>query len=220
MGTLRALVTIPRDNGLSRDAVANTFHFGFIGALVGTEGAEVHDLLLNFYNANGSTAGSNIAQYLSGGLNAPTSRLKVYDLADAEPRVPLYDNTLAITANASTNHLPSEVAVCLSFKALPESGVPARRQRGRVYIGPLSQGAMASGTSNDARPLSQFQSALLDAGVRLRDKVAIAGGGTLDWVVASHVGGLNTYPVNSVWVDDAFDTQRRRGLLATTRITG
>jgi len=217
---LKAQVTIPRRSNVPADACVNTFGFRVTGDVNSTELDTIADALLDFYNGTGAVSGQKISDYLSGGLNASVSRLKIYDMADAEPRPPVYDETLAINNNASTNHLPGEVALCLSFKAENEAGVPPARRRGRVYIGPLSQGAIGSAGNYDLRPLTQFQQSLVDAGARLVTDMPDGTANEVRWCVVSNTPTIGAFDVVQCWADNAFDTQRRRGVAATSRILG
>jgi hypothetical protein len=220
MTILRAQVTIPRRSNVHADACVNTFGFNVSGAVNSTELDSIAAAMLDFYNGTGAVSGQKISDYLSGGLNASVSRLKVYDLADAEPRPPVYDEVLAINNNASTNHLPGEVALCLSFKADPEAGVPPARRRGRVYIGPLSQGAIGSAGNYDLRPLTNFQQAIVDAGARLVTDLPDGTANEVRWCVISNTPSVGAFTITQCWADNAFDTQRRRGVAATSRILG
>lgn len=220
MGIMTVQISIPRDTALPADAVVNTFHFSTVGEATHDHAVDAHGALQNFYNGAGSTSGSKISAYLAGYLNAPNARLKAYNLADAEPRAPIFDEVFAIDNNASTNHLPGEVALCLSYRTDPVSGVPAARLRGRVFIGPFSQGAIGTGDSSDSRPLLALREAMRDAGVRLADGPFAVSSAGVTWAVFSQVPDPIARPVTNVFVDDAWDTQRRRGAKAVGRLIG
>jgi hypothetical protein len=73
------------------------------------------------------------------------------------------------------------------------------------------------------RPTGAIRTALLELATRLGD----VGGGDIDWCVYSPTQfaisgslGPSFEPVKHVWVDDAWDTQRSRGLEPTMRSAG
>jgi len=136
---------------------------------------------------------------------------KIYDRADPKPRAPLFMGLWAFTLAPTGNPLPTESALCLSFQGPLLSGVPQARRRGRVYLGPFNV------TSLDlvGRPTVAIRNALRNAGEVMR--VASAAAGTYKWAVFSSVTGTPTTVTNG-WVDDEFDTQRRRGRKPTTRV--
>jgi hypothetical protein len=146
-------------------------------------------------------------------MNGPGSRLKQYDLADPKPRIPHSDTPIVLT-NVDSGMLPAEVAVCLSYQAAPESGVPQARKRGRIYFGPITDGRDQVEASVDDRPNTGLTTALREAAVRLIGFNT----GTLYWCVYSSLSGPSG-PVIGGWTDNAFDTQRRRGAKATVRNT-
>ena len=83
----------------------------------------------------------------------------------------------------------------------PEQSVP--RRRGRIYLGPIA-GTLA-GTD---RPGATIIDAVLDLGEGIA-QVGMANNTT--WVMRSQLD--NSYhKIESIWCDDAWDTQRRRGL--------
>lgn len=127
----------------------------------------------------------------------------LYDMASPLPRPAVAQSSQSI--GGVNPDAPREVAVCLSF--FSDRNIP--RQRGRLYVGPWGQNAMA------LRP---------DAGLRgivgaLAGGLAGIGGLDVDWSVWSPTDGV-ARPVSDWWVDDEYDTIRSRGLEGTTRLTG
>jgi hypothetical protein len=84
-----------------------------------------------------------------------------------------------------------------------------------VYIGPLGVTVnAANATDVAARPTTASKNTILQ-GIR-KLNTAVNGAINLTWVVYSRK--LNAFAaVHDMWVDDAFDTQRRRGEAPTTR---
>lgn len=153
---------------------------------------------------------STLTTYLSNLLLQSGHEFKIYDMEDPEPRAPVSEGTWALSANPTAAPLPPEVALCLSFQAPKLSGFPQSRRRGRVYIGPLSVNALDS----SGRPSSAFVTALSGVG----DGIIVASGATSwNWAVHSSFSETTGLPVDNGWVDNEFDTQRRRGREWTSR---
>lgn len=132
--------------------------------------------------------------------------VKAYDAQGTPPVFP------AAEARVNEGQFPAsvfnrEVALCLSFYA----GVNRPRHRGRLYV-PAFLVGIAAGSP---RP---------DSGSRTRVAGLVPvltglGGTDVDWVVYSRRDD-QPRSVSNWWVDDAWDVQRRRGLLPTTRTEG
>lgn len=207
---------------LAEDRYVNTFHLTTTGDPAPADFAGWVLALQEFYgDANGIRS---LGQYLSDAAASIGRTIKVYDLADAKPRAPIFEFTDPLTSfssNPETNY-PSEVAVCLSYQASKVSGVPMARRRGRIYIGPL---CVKAGTNDTVgfqdRPSIGFQQAILDAAEDLA--VAFAANNAL-WSVYSRADDPGDtgdtaafHPIIQFSVDNAFDTQRRRGCAPTLR---
>lgn len=133
-------------------------------------------------------------------------RAVVYDVQGAKPNYPKYQETrFPDVAKASPSN--RDVALCLT--GFHDNNRP--RFRGRLYIPMCLTGVTPTGSN--ASPTA-------------RDKVAALvpiltglGGVDVDWGVWSTVD--NAFRSYTDWyVDDAWDTQRRRGKRATARTAG
>lgn len=195
-------------SGLPEDRIVNVFHFQAAEAYSSASFA-ARDQVRDFYTGANTTF--SVGAYLSCYLSR-AAKIVTYDLAEPPPRVP---TELAFTLPDATslNGLPEEVAVCLSMRgAIPPAAGP--RRRGRVYIGPLNQSAYdTAATIRPARPIASFITDLTVAATRLQ----AAGIGGVLWCIRSERPVENFVPVSGGWVDNAFDTQRRRGPDATER---
>lgn len=218
-GAVRAQVVLAGQSGLARDAVVNTFHFNKTGAgaLAQADFDELYDDLIEFYTVT-TTGNSPISEYVGKSVSrgADTCAIKFYDLGTAPPRVP-YTRTFSFPSFAGSDgdSLPREVAICLSMKALTK---PGPRGRGRIYFGPLRKNTVADGPGFAPMPINALQESLVASALRLRDAVGAAG---LPWQVYSRRDTVqHMHTVTSFWVDNEFDTQRRRGLRSTNRVTG
>jgi len=106
---------------------------------------------------------------------------------------------------------PTEVALCLSYSAV-DAAAGAPRFRGRIYL-PFSA-ATARPTLDQVQGLLAFGQNLASAG----------NAGNTTWKMRSRLGtgtAANPVPVfrkiESISVDNEWDTQRRRGMRATSR---
>jgi hypothetical protein len=215
MGWARAQMAWLRDTGLTEDVITNTWYFqGDADAAIDSGTAqEIADALSLFYlSIDGS-----LASVLSG-----TFDIKVYDMADDEPRAPVLTDSYVATPGGSS--LPAELAVCMSFRGANTSGVNMRRRRGRLYLGPLTSTAMANPPTNDVQVSTTFISAVDTAYAALAAALPSVGSTGFNHMVYSPTeraagGSLNDAfeVVTQVHVDNAFDIQRRRGGAATTR---
>src|SRR6185436_8786686 len=129
-----AQVEFDHVSGLPEDKSVNTFHFSNPSGAIGSGHAgEITDRIAAAYNQ--ATAGLKILDILGGQLSGQW-RIKVYDLGDTEPRVPKINEAQTAFTPSGTS-LPAEVAICVSYQALPQSGNPQASRRGRVFLGPL-----------------------------------------------------------------------------------
>lgn len=201
MPDLLTQVTLKTADDLSANFVTNSWSF----ATESSNYADLHDDLWTQYDLFRGRLSKSLAQNLH--------EINSYDRSDPTPRAPVlttfHNFTSAITGNSS----PSEVAMCLSFQGEKVSGTSQARRRGRIYLGPLA----ADGVASDGRPSSTLTTAVRTFGVNL-----LAGSGpspaTYLWTVWSTVDD-GPVTVDNGWVDNAFDTQRRRGIQPTTRST-
>lgn len=206
MALLRAQVRLQRVSLTPEDVTVNTWHFNSEGASITTSMTDITTNLNNFYQAADN--------YLSPVVATTGHTVTYYALSDPIPRAPLRTDTLA-AISPGTTALPDEVAMCVSFKATAASGEPPARKKGRIFIGPLNTTA-AGTTTNGNRPSAACISALQGAGsVLLAASIAAT---TWEWQVYSRVDDAG-HPVVAGWVDNAFDTQRRRGVAPTSRST-
>lgn len=210
MATHRALITMPAVSGINEDAVTNTLHFlpdpgGVAAALAALDTA-----IVDFYNNSGSGVGALLNNQVSRVANACTIRW--YALDDPPPRVPVRLTTFTMKAAGSGGALPGECSVVLSFQAVKVSGVNQARRRGRIYLGPLTD-AVSTVTGGIARPSVTIRGNIATRAAALK---AAAVAANSPWSIWSEVNGAPS-SVADGWVDDTFDTQRRRGVRATTR---
>lgn len=200
---IKALVTLKMDSGIPKDYAVNTFHFRQDTSGLGTLEEIADDLVAAYqlfrpsYPAAVETAGHTI---------------KMYTMEDPEPRAPTLSETWDFSVAPTGNSLPQEVALCVSFQGARVSGQSQKRRRGRVYLGPLAEGAQET----NGRPTT----VTINRGVSFGDYLFEASDTSLTykWCVYSTVDE-DLVEITDGWVDNAFDIQRRRGLAPTARTT-
>lgn len=215
MGLYRAQIIIPYDSGLPEDVMTNTLYFATGGAIeeIADAAAAITPLIQDFYDKIYETANAT-ANY----VNWPATTVRWYDVADPEPRVP-YPVTMAITPGASTlSATPSEVAIVCSFHAEAVPGGNPRRRRGRIYLGGWASSAFAT---NASAPPTVSPDILTDIVVAsetlMTDTLALSEASWCVYSPTNSTSGPLFVPVAGGWADNTPDTQRRRGVDATSR---
>lgn len=206
MAFIRVMFVGHGPSNLPEDRIVNTFHFATAGTY-STDLSTTVGLVESFYNDDAPT--SSIGKYLSPWVQRD-AELRAYDMDEDEPRVP-FVTPITLDSVLSTSGLPEEVAVCLSYHGVTPPAITGRR-RGRIYIGPLNLNCIDMATAAlPSRPNSGFMASLGYAAERL----SVAGTG---WSIRSTIPGESWTLINDGYVDNAFDTQRRRGPRTTDRM--
>lgn len=215
----RVQVSIPLESAVAEDAIVNTFYFDDDDdPVAGPEDTQgwILDKLTAFYQAVDSvmfpdTVGGN-------------ATVRMYDMRDPEPRVAKAEEQIML--NPSINApLPNEVALCMSFQAERVSGQLQRRRRGRVFLGPVAESAVAV-IGSHSRPLASVRNTIATAAEAMATPFLHPGspGLHLNWSIYSRrtdeLGASlddSFHDVKDGWIDDAWDIQRRRGAAPTAR---
>lgn len=198
-------------SGLARDEYVNSIwvHWAATPSPTAEDALQVavqgfYDRLKVFLSPAIRTLGHTSKLYLHGApLNSPPVRSWVWNFSSA-------------TGDPSHQAFPGEVAACLTFHGVPDPAVGEHPQswRGRIYIGPLSATAAGSAISpGSARPDPAFTAAMVASGQTMADDIH-AGAVLARWVVFSRKRN-KAYHVQTIGCDDAWDTQRSRGLRPT-----
>lgn len=213
MTVLRCIVTMPNASSpIPRDAATNTWHFGSTDPVATAPSAQT--ALETFYAA--------IDVYLAGTV-LTTATTKWYDLSDGEPRTPFLEDSFTLTPGSGVS-FPNEVAVCMSYRADLVSGQPPARRRGRIYLGPCDAD-IGSQLNGDMRVQTTARTNIANAAKALAEATISS---SVGWVVFSPTTAgptpwseatldASSWPVTAGWMDNAFDTQRSRGLAADAR---
>lgn len=192
MAIYRALVGMRWTDSVPRDYMSHTVYFD--AATANT--ADLEELATDVKNA------FNAIPFYGAGRGYD---VRIYDMGQAKPRQILAQE-VTTPAGAQAGLGNRDVALCISFFA----GRNLPRSRGRLYLGPF-----VAGTAGMYRPSTGVRD---DAGT-LAPALAAAGGDQFHWGVYSRLDNV-CRTVTDWYVDDEWDTQRRRGLKATARTAG
>lgn len=222
--TVLAVATLHKISGIPDDAVQNTFVFGGLSTPpLNTELDNITTSITAFYN--GTSPNQPIYTYLSSSLStaANANTIAYYLLdghLDGSPHgSPIRTDHWSLGGHSSSEPFPDEVAVVLSYHRNYGTDVefgtgtrPRARDRGRVYIGPLSTSAGTTNlTTGEVFVTTAFITDLTDAAHQLTVFPSAT-----PWVQWSRTKA-DTALVVGGWVDNAFDSQRRRSNQATVR---
>lgn len=227
MANVLAEVVLTHFDGIPADSVVNTFTFATPSVgLVPAELDPIFASLVAFYNV-APAGGNTIASRISAAISRTVSHhIKMYDLTGhldgTAHGSPVFDDVFLLGAHAgAAADLPEEMAICASFRANYGTDVefapgarPRSSDRGRIFLGPLSSDVVTQdGATMRVRVKDLVRSDIRTNMQTLRDAAGHA------WSVWSRKHAV-TAPVTDVWVDDAFDVQRRRGEKAIVRTMG
>lgn len=214
-----AVVHLPARSGITADETQNVWAFTTPGSDEATDLAAIHDRLQTFYRA--------VQGILSPQLGS-APQIKIYDATNAlelSPPADILGAPVAVqdftwSGGFSGTALVEEAAITLSFRGSYGSRVefgpgtrPRAHVRGRIFLGPLNTTPLTVDATTGRT--------LISSGVRTTITTAAAAlrsAGDVTWSVWSRRDKA-FYAVTVGWVDNAFDTQRRRGPAATARTT-
>lgn len=212
MPVARVQVTLERQTGASEDRVVNVFHFNTANLpITVTLATTLATRVIDFYTKNPAPDTNNVFSQLSNLLAATGHQVRVYDLSQPAPRPPVFSTTFSATLSTST--LPAEVACVLSLQAAPVAGISPRRLRGRIYLGPMASSLITG--AGDLRVPPVTMTRLSRAARDLLAGNTVPGGG--NWCVLSELSG--PHDIVGGFVNDAYDTQRRRGVKPTSKVS-
>lgn len=243
----KAVAVLAAVSGLAADEVENTFWFTHPDTEALAHVTAIATAITQFYTNSGATSHSvaeYISPVMSRALGAAI--VKCYTGPDINGVTGSPVLNLPFTLNAADSpfpQLPREVALAMSFHGdlspVPEEGAvaaipssesaidqgapathsghtrPRARRRGRIFLGPLATSALrvTSGTA-EQRPHQTVIDTLATAAGQLHTGTMVTAGEV--WIVGSRRDNIG-YPVTGGWVDDEFDTQRRRQIKPTAR---
>ena len=214
MPTYRAMHWFQGASGQARDRFVSSLYFNTKSALA-PDGPELYGLM------NGVMALFGATITVSGFTNSifspyatvETDHVRVYDMSAPKKSPPIaelsrIENQPALVG--AQRGLPEEVACCLSFEAVPAAGTNQARRRGRIFLGPLAQTALDTTISTaPSRP----NPALIASVFTALSAASVLWSVSWEWMVNSPtIGKYSSASVARAWIDNAWDTQRRRGV--------
>lgn len=176
-------------SGLPEDVYENVLYYDVTTAQNGV--GAVADGIMSAFNLN----------ELHGGING--AEIRAYAMPGGGE--PIFRKDYAYALNGGTG--PGEVAICLSYASVDDWETSTPRRRGRIFVGPL-----VAGLTGGPRPGATLIADIIELGQGLHS----VGGGDASWHIWSPTDGVSA-PIQSISVDNAWDTQRRRGLSPTAR---
>lgn len=198
---------------LPEDRFINTFHFSVIGPGTPEWRAACAEGVEAFYNQTLNAV--TMAEFLSPFIRRQwETRSYDLDLPEGEREPTIQPWTLAA---GPTVGYPEEVAICVTLEGAPPV---TPRRRGRIYIGPLANIPSVYDHENNALPVRPDFVGAASVGQQLVSRAfALAADDTLGWSIRSITPSENFVRIEGGYVDNAFDTQRRRGPDPSARVT-
>lgn len=197
---------------MPKDDIVNTWHFhtSNVAGGISADWENVRDMVRDFYFTAPSGGGNPLINYSSKKVLSGKVTLRMYKLEDPKPRAPFHVEEFTASTMPSSDSLPTELTLCMSYQATKESGKPQARRRGRIYLPPVA----TINNTDSGRPGSGYINAVKAKASEL--KAAADASLWWEWVVWSHVNQDHSL-VDNGWVDNAWDIQRRRGVSPTAR---
>jgi hypothetical protein len=200
MADWKAQVVIKTADNVPENFISNQFAFTQAAGVLDFVNAAI--AIKDFYD--------DILTYLSPDIAQLGHEVKFYDLPGFTPNYPVDTQLWNLSAAPSGTPWPREVSVCLSFQGTKSPGFPQARRRGRIYLGPFDE------TVNDSgRPVAALRTAIGTAAATFKGTVSGLTGSP-EWAIWSASDGASVV-VDNGWIDNSFDTQRRRGVVSTAR---
>lgn len=219
--------------GLSQDTVENVIHLGSPDPLDLNDVTAACAIFRDFYIATATGATQDLGNYIGDSISRGANACSILsyasgDLSGQTPfGSPLDTLNFTMSAAAAGTPLPEEVAIVCSYNAdltnIPVSETnptpppatirPQQRRRGRLYLGPI-QATAGSELDGVLRPGSLVRTDLGLAFKQMAEDINALGDIYLGvWSRADE----EVWQVVGGYVDDAWDSQRRRGVEATLR---
>lgn len=231
------IARFPSETGFNEDTTEITANVGFDAAPSLGDLDECALQFSRFFSIIPATDTDAVGEFFGETVDRAASAASVLvyvtdDLSGASPLgSPVTSLSFTVPASTGGGGMPSEVAVVLSYNAdltnVPVSqfdpGPPAvttrpqARRRGRMYIGPLNDDAGAGDANGLFRVALHFRQVVTEAADEfLLGEIAANTAGF--WGVWSKADA-EVWSVVEGYMDNAWDTQRRRGIEATERTT-
>lgn len=202
---IRSQAVIPYVSGLSEDIITNTMHWlNGVGDL--EDGADyIAARLIDFYDGVYLAAGTADTY-----VNWAGAIVRVFDM-DVPGSSPVERQIPITPVSPASGVLPSECSAVLSYHgAIPVTP----RRRNRIYLGGFANAASFEGTgANPPRLAGTLRTNVIAAAQAMHADNDVA---EVQWMGWSGADGT-MFALAGGWIDDAWDTQRRRGTDASVR---
>lgn len=203
MAVYKFQVSVPVTTTLPRDRFVNVFHMDHVaGAVQPTDLTNMANDIVALWNARFGRSSNEIM-------------VKIYDAAGPPPHPPLKTHIVNAGSVWAGADVPNEVALCVSYAGPNRNN---RRQRGRMYLAPqLKAGSpvFTWGQLPDTNTLNWAADWYRKSNESFPDL------GGVDWKFGVWSPAAQSFTqTTQYWVDNEWDTQRRRGRKATTRVSG
>lgn len=236
---IKAVVELQRTSGISADTVNNDWYFldADNNEVTAGDADDLRTAIVAWFNtihAPGTTdIASSISTTISRAANAHT--INFYSV-ESPPTYPFQwgspKQVRSFTLDAAlggSNNIPGEVALVMTYHGdltdIPETETnptpppatirPASRRRGRIFWGPFNTQVLSQqAPDNEPFPNVLISNAIIGAGTGFQAALPVG----IDWVVHSEAA-QEAFVVTGGWVDNAFDSQRRRGNSPDARTT-
>ena len=229
MANVLAQVVLKHRSGFAEDSVVNTFSIDTAGGVsVAGYGPQLAFALAGFWKNFSDPDNGPLSDILGAGIvrNVIDHDIKLYNATGKLDGVanlgsPIYTDKFSLVPGMADPVLPEEVAIAMTirvanFSALqveaqldadPQVERPRQRGSGRLYLGPVNGSTVETDAAGRARVPQFWRDRIGRAAQRLQTQLTANGH---QWCVWSRANSA-MIPVATVQVDDAFDTQRRRG---------
>lgn len=220
----KVVAKFPYKDQFARDVAENVFYFNSpttndVDTVVGALTA----LLVQFYTGTtGDGRTDALSAYLAFVIDRPKWSLSFYEVDPATghtgPPQQVVVNPEPLANPTNVQPAPEEVALCSSYGGGHDvagelSTLPVASRYGRIYLGPLNIDCLYATGDGYSIPKPSLITDLQLASATLVEAAAFSSMQWVIWSVKHLVGTL----IEQGWVDNAWDTQRRRGTAPTAR---
>lgn len=205
MANYYAQSSIAASTGETADVNCNVFAFIGPAVFTSTEGEFVGDTISAFYNRLNDNAVCMRGRAQNG------HSIKIYVATTTPPNYPIDEYSFNLTNAPGALDLPSEMALCVSYANDSATIVPRARRRGRIYLSGFAESQNTTG-----RPTAvTYEGLVTEYSLYCDEMNAEADFSAGIWSRTN----ATIYPIERVWADNEWDTQRSRGGKSTARDT-
>lgn len=210
MARISAQVILRPTSGIAKDFVTNVYHFDINEPSIPGD-TNLKDFVENRVGGARRVVRGPEARSRAALADWPSHQVRGHRRATTP--VPVPRGHVRLRHRCAADFLPAECCIVSSFEASQVAGIRQSSRRGRVFIGPLNTGAL---TPSSGRVADTTRGRIATAFADFKAKDDDVGLSGWVWTIYSPTLGVMS-KVNSGHVDNAFDTQRRRGVSSSFR---